>query len=514
MGSIPARKIDWQFDIQHVAAQIRKTRDIDKRENIVVACIAPDGRSWPAWRQRHPNNVQLIRELVDRILKRVPGATVRVALTGHSGGGSFMFGFIEGGASIPEYVERIGFLDANYSFDDAEGHAEKLKAWLAGDAARRLVVLAYDDRRITLNGKLVVSETGGTYRASHRMIDSLGKDKPFTEILDKAGVFERYESVDAHAVFIIDKNPGNKILHTALVGDMNGLLMALTFGTPEASKWGSFGGPRAYTAWIQPAEFVSGTPVPVETVEIAPRKPSALGGEATLAPLTSKPYSEVEPTVIKEITNGNIPDFLRNFKTIHVIAIDEAGRKHTADYAVMPDYLCIGSDADFVRIPMTPTAAEKVAGAFGCVLPTRKMVDDIFAHAEVRFDPIPLAQDRESLQTFIFHNVLIQAQRESKMPGLLAAGDKKDVVISNRLAERPNRVAIYGWQRPDGIPIQPLTIIHRESYVDYSHGIRLVRSAMTVDGKPTTVAAVLKDPVLNILLSDEGPIIHATYEQD
>ena len=73
-------------------------------------------------------------------------------------------------------------------------------------------------------------------------------------------------------------------------------------------------------------------------------------------------------------------------------------------------------------------------------------------------------------------------------------------------------MAIYGWQRLDGIPIQPLTIIHAATYVDYSHGIRLVSAAMIVDGKPTTVAAVLKDPVLNILLSDEGPILHVTYE--
>jgi hypothetical protein len=153
-----------------------------------------------------------------------------------------------------------------------------------------------------------------------------------------------------------------------------------------------------------------------------------------------------------------------------------------------------------------------VAVAFECVLPTRKMVDDIYRRAEVKLEPIPLTQDRESLQTFIFHNVLIQAQHESKTLGLLVAGDKKDVVITNRLDERPNRVAIYGWQRLDGIPIQPLTIVHSETYVDYSHGIRLVRSLMTVDGKPTTVSAVLKDPVLNILLSDEGPIIHVTYE--
>ena len=85
MGCAAATGVDWHFDIQHVAAQIRKLREIDKRENIVVACLEADGKSWSAWRQKHSNGNTLIRELVEQIVKRVPGASVRVALTGHSG---------------------------------------------------------------------------------------------------------------------------------------------------------------------------------------------------------------------------------------------------------------------------------------------------------------------------------------------------------------------------------------------------------------------------------------------
>ena len=85
----------------------------------------------------------------------------------------------------------------------------------------------------------------------------------------------------------------------------------------------------------------------------------------------------------------------------------------------------------------------------------------------------------------------------------LVAGNKKDVVDSVRLLEKPNRVAIYGWHKLDGFPIQPLTIVHKDMYVDYSHGIRLVNKSLFVDGKPTTIAAVLKDPILRTLLSDE-----------
>ena len=80
------------------------------------------------------------------------------------------------------------------------------------------------------------------------------------------------------------------------------------------------------------------------------------------------------------------------------------------------------------------------------------------------------------------------------------------MVLTDRLLEAPNRVAIYGWHSLDGMPIQPLYIGHRSSYVDYSHGIRLVRQLMTVDGRRTDLGDVLRNPILSALVSDEGPM--------
>jgi len=511
MGSTLENGVDWHFGIQNVAAQIRRLREVDTRENVVVACVEAEGLSWPMWRQKHPDSPNLVRELVDSIVRRVPGAPVRIALVAHSGGGSFLFGYINGGSTIPANIDRIAMLDSNYSFEVADGHGDKLKSWLEADTAHRLVVVAYDDRNITLNGKPVVSATGGTYRATHRMIDALGKSVPFTE--SDSGLFYRYEGIKGQALMLVHRNPDNKILHTALVGEMNGLLMALTRGTPEESTWGHFGGPRAYSAWIQPADRVAAAITAKPVVVLPPRQPGTETGSARnlLTSLIGKPQGDAELILIRALTDGNIPEFLRNFKTIHVTAIDAAGQKHTAEFDVMPDYLSIGTDAEFVRLPLTPVSAERVATAFKCVLPTRKMVDDIYRASEVKLDPIPLIQDRESIQTFILHNGLIEAEREGKALGLLLAGAKKDVVVSNRVQERPNRVALYGWQRLDGVPIQPLTIVHRSTYVDYSHGIRLVSGTVRVDGKTMAYDDVLRDPVLNIMLSDEGPILHPSY---
>lgn len=60
----------------------------------------------------------------------------------------------------------------------------------------------------------------------------------------------------------------------------------------------------------------------------------------------------------------------------------------------MPDYLAIGSNDDFVRIPMDPKTAQKIADQTGTSLPTTKMVDDIYKQADTRLTPQPLPRAR------------------------------------------------------------------------------------------------------------------------
>jgi hypothetical protein len=151
-----------------------------------------------------------------------------------------------------------------------------------------------------------------------------------------------------------------------------------------------------------------------------------------------------------------------------------------------------------------------IAKAFGCTLPTRKMVNDIYANAEVKLEPQPLTEQREAVRTFVQHNQIIEEQRATRQPpaqlGQLVAGHKKDIVITPRLKEKPNKVAIYGWHKPDGNPIQPLYVGHAGYYVDYSHGVRLIKREVLVDGVARDIAEVLKDAELAGLVSDEGVI--------
>ncbi|HWP39654.1 MAG TPA: hypothetical protein VNL70_01925, partial [Tepidisphaeraceae bacterium] len=109
---------DWHFDIQHIAAQTRLLREIEPKLNIVVCYLEADGLSWPAWRQKWPASPALSRQIVQRVLEHAPGTDKRLTLAAHSGGGSFIWAYLDAGDAIQESVQRIALLDANYSYSD------------------------------------------------------------------------------------------------------------------------------------------------------------------------------------------------------------------------------------------------------------------------------------------------------------------------------------------------------------------------------------------------------------
>jgi hypothetical protein len=155
-------------------------------------------------------------------------------------------------------------------------------------------------------------------------------------------------------------------------------------------------------------------------------------------------------------------------------------------------------------------AATAIAVRLGFILPTKKMVDAIFEQSDVHLSPAPMppSSQMRSLACFSEHNRKIKEQRLALDCPLdaLISGHKKDVVLTNRLGETLGRVAIYGWHRLSGIPIQPLTIVHGANYADYSHGIRLVNDVVLIDGEPRSIYEILEDPKLATIVSDEGPI--------
>jgi len=220
-----------------------------------------------------------------------------------------------------------------------------------------------------------------------------------------------------------------------------------------------------------------------------------------------------EAAILREVLSGNVPESLRRWIPIRVEATNAAGAKHIATYFVMADYLAVGTDDDFFRVPITPVTATVIAKQLDASLITAKVSDDVFAAAQVKLEPKPLTKDRDITATFWQHHQIIEEQLRDKRRGLLVAGIKKDVVLTNRLKEKPHKVAIYGWHHPDGRPIQSLYVGHADWYVDYSHGVRLMSQQIIVDGQSLKLTDVLQDPQLCPLVSGEGPIDAAKVRQ-
>lgn len=236
-----------------------------------------------------------------------------------------------------------------------------------------------------------------------------------------------------------------------------------------------------------------------------PKRQSSVTGSAFYKAAAAMDWKARDSLALKEILQGDVPSFLKKFVPVTVSIVDSStGKTIKAIYYAAPDYLSIGTDDDWARINITPLAAQKIADSFQCFLPTRKMVDDIYKAATVKLEPVPMYAFRDSTPTMWQHHLIIEGQRKGRKG--LVTGIQKDVVISGKISrdEKADRVAIYGWHKPDGKPIQPLYTGHIYWWVDYSQGIRFVYRKIKVEGKWMDYTDVLKNEKLRSLLCDEA----------
>ncbi len=238
---------------------------------------------------------------------------------------------------------------------------------------------------------------------------------------------------------------------------------------------------------------------------LPPRAADAETGSAFLERTRHMSRADREAAMLEQIEAGNVPSSARQLRPVELTA-----NGHTATAYVMPDYLAIGSDDDYVRVPLNLVTAQRIADLTDASLPTTRLVDAVHRQADVRVTPNPLPASAEMMSNaYIEHHDAIvdgQLRRAGGEAGQLVSGHKKDVVISNRLDAHPDRVAIYGWHQSNGRPIQPLSTIHHQTYGDYSHGARLVSQQVIVDGRPMRLEDALRDPELAPLFSAEGVI--------
>ncbi len=243
-----------------------------------------------------------------------------------------------------------------------------------------------------------------------------------------------------------------------------------------------------------------------------PIPPEPLSASAFVDSIKHLDRHQREHAALGALLAGHVPDCMRSFVDVPADFTDVSGVHHTLVVSVLPDFLCIGSDEERLRIPLTPLTAQKVSDAWACVMPTPKLARLVWTATEGKVPPEPWGPPYDasmmSTDRIVAHNARIDAT--VKRLGLdavgLLAGHKKDVVLTKQLVAHPKQVAIFGWFKSDGHPIQPLYLGHENAYADYSHGIRMVSRECILDGNLIDLAWLLQDPGLCAGVSDEGPL--------
>ena len=212
-----------------------------------------------------------------------------------------------------------------------------------------------------------------------------------------------------------------------------------------------------------------------------------------------------EDKILEALLAGFVPSWLR-----HPVELD---LNEHVQILVLPDFLCIGTDTDYLYVPAFPQTYQKVATAWNANLITQKLSDLIWSKA-THLSPLPLYPSARMADTeqYVLHSKM-QAKQYAEVVGIghgdFVAGHKKDVVVTPALLKHPNNVAIYGWHQLNGTPIQGgsghlvQVEAHSNKYVDYSHGCRLMCYTVYIDNEPIDLRQVYQRQDLHQLLASE-----------
>ena len=480
---------DARYTGQHIGAQTRFIRAQKPGYNLVAVYLEVPQQAWGTWRSANASGNVIIKECVESILSLFEDYNPYVVLSGYEGGGNHTFGFMEAVTDIPSYVKRISFLDSHLNWDN-DKYGPKLTRWLQASPDNYLSVICYNEGEPASN----------TWNKSQEMYDYLKANLPNSWIESEDANFIKYSTNGIQ--FLLKPNASSASF------EKNAYIQANLAGTGKEETGYTFGGNSTYNSYIQ------GVKVYPHILKIPPRKKNAGGGSAFMDQIASMSLTNRETAIYNEISSGNIPNAFRKVNHITETVKDANNVDHIVEIDVMPDFLAIGSDDDFCRIPMLPTTAQKLATLFGATLPTSKISDLAWKYAEVKMSPQPMTPDATMTTVPVFkeHNRLLEVQRATfgKLLSAPIAGHKKDIIVSNRIAGESTKLFIYGWHYQTGSPIQSISGAHTLDYVDYSHGVRIVNQELLVDGVLTKVRDVLRDNVKYKLLSSESGIMTVT----
>ena len=168
--------------------------------------------------------------------------------------------------------------------------------------------------------------------------------------------------------------------------------------------------------------------------------------------------------------------------------------------------------AQGIRVPLWPSTAQRVADRFGAMLPTKRLVDEIWRHATVKIEPHPM-----NYRPLAGDDVRVIAQHEAIVDGQIAGrtglvdGPLKNYIVGRALTTSAARGKqyLYGWHRLNGTPIQPVFGGHSSRFSDYAAGTRLVSRTAYLNGQPVTIESLFANPQYAPLLYDDGTLTPA-----
>jgi len=246
MGKKPVGDEKPAPNVQHIMAQTRFIRMKVKKTDVVVVYLETSYHSWPLWKTKHADYIQLVQRITDTIWNLFPSNNKELYLNGHSGGGRFIFSYLEGVKEFPSYVQRISFLDSNYGYDSS--YLPKLNNWIHSTKDHYLNVFAYNDSIALYQGKPFVSATGGTWYRSYLMLKELGATIPFKKTLtDSLFIYTGYHK---RVQFFLKPNYDRGIYHSKQV-ELNGFIHSVLCGTTYDSKNYKYYGSKVYNDWIE-----------------------------------------------------------------------------------------------------------------------------------------------------------------------------------------------------------------------------------------------------------------------
>ncbi len=242
----------------------------------------------------------------------------------------------------------------------------------------------------------------------------------------------------------------------------------------------------------------------------------------SVAKIHGKTY---EDKVIAEILAGNVPDFMRPENWQSITVREKIGDMEVEmTLRVCPDYIALGSNSDYVRVPLSPNGLRRLTAAMGAELPTKKVVDIIDREAKSHnglFDLVDAAMisrktgmplDKGTTYMlrpeFAWSSSQISDNeiRARKLAGFsLVSGQKKDVILHPVPLDAKNNLIQYRPNHPQGLDFRS----HPKDHTDYSLGARLVDPIVDVKitGPPSrerrmNYRDIIMDKDLFRLLSD------------